>query len=87
VFNQTATPYNLLDPVTNEILLNTVSPGTQKSKVHNNFHMHPFKMDATFTIGWGIVNLYATYGLTSFFKSGKDPVLHPYSVGLLLVGW
>ncbi|MCF8227756.1 MAG: DUF2807 domain-containing protein [Bacteroidales bacterium] len=62
------------------------SPGTKKSKVRDDFHLNPFKADATVRIGWGWVNLFGTYSITTLFKEGKGPELYPFSVGLTLVG-
>jgi hypothetical protein len=55
-----------------------------KSKVRNDFFLSPFKVDAIAKIGWGVCNLYGTYSLTEMFRSGKGPVLYPFSVGICL---
>jgi hypothetical protein len=52
------------------------------TKNHDDFHLNPFKLDATARIGWGLVNLYGTYSLTTLFKDGKDPELYPFSLGI-----
>jgi hypothetical protein len=51
------------------------------------FHMNPFRYDATARIGWGVINLYATYSLNTLFKNDRGPELYPFAVGLQLVGW
>ncbi|MDZ7741974.1 MAG: DUF2807 domain-containing protein [Bacteroidota bacterium] len=63
------------------------SPGTKKTKNRDDFHLNPFKADATVRIGWGWVNLFGTYSLTTLFREDKGPELYPYSVGITLVGW
>nr|NQU90627.1 DUF2807 domain-containing protein [Bacteroidota bacterium] len=61
--------------------------GRQKPKNWNSFHMNPFKYDATVRIGWGIINLYATYQLNAMFKDNRGPELYPFAVGITFVGW
>lgn len=52
-----------------------------------SFHMNPFRYDATARIGWGIINLYATYSLNTLFRDDRGPELYPFAVGIQLVGW
>jgi hypothetical protein len=52
-----------------------------------SFHMNPFRYDATARIGWGIINLYATYSLNTLFRDNRGPELYPFAVGVQLVGW
>lgn len=49
--------------------------------------MNPFKLDLMARIGWGKINLYGKYALTTLFKDGKGPELYPFSVGISLVNW
>lgn len=56
----------------------------QKDKDRSDFYMNPFKLDAIAKIGWGVVNLYATYALTPMFQKNKGPELYPFSVGICL---
>ncbi len=93
-YNETNREYEWLevDPETgNKIPTNPPtffqSPGTKKTKNRDDFHLNPFKADATVRIGWGWVNLFGTYSLTTLFREGKGPELYPFSVGLTLVGW
>ena len=44
-------------------------------------------MDATARIGWGWVNVFATYSLTTLFKTDRGPELYPFSVGLTISDW
>ncbi|MFN2395280.1 MAG: GIN domain-containing protein [Bacteroidales bacterium] len=57
----------------------------QKEKDYHDFHVPPFRFDLTGRIGWGRVNLFATYALNNLFKDEKGPELIPFSVGIRLV--
>lgn len=59
----------------------------RKEKDYSNFHVPPFRFDVTGRIGWGRVNLFATYALNSLFKEDKGPELYPFSVGIRLVNF
>jgi len=61
--------------------------GKQKPKTGDSFQLNPFRYDASVRIGWGIINLYATYSLNQMFKDGGGPELYPFAVGLTLAGW
>lgn len=54
----------------------------EKFKEHNDFYLNPFRYDATVRIGWGYVNLFATYSLNPLFKEGKGPEIYPFSAGI-----
>ncbi|MBK7212559.1 MAG: DUF2807 domain-containing protein [Bacteroidales bacterium] len=56
----------------------------QKDKDRDDFYMNPFKLDAVAKIGWGVINLYATYSLTPMFQKNKGPELYPFAVGICL---
>ncbi|MCD4746443.1 MAG: DUF2807 domain-containing protein [Bacteroidales bacterium] len=60
------------------------SPDKKTAKVHDDFQLHPFKMDATVRLGWGWINLFGTYSITTLFKKDKGPELYPFSIGLTL---
>ncbi|MHC1706284.1 MAG: DUF2807 domain-containing protein [Bacteroidales bacterium] len=55
-----------------------------KDKVRDDFYLNPFKWDLTARAGWGVLNLYANYSMTSLFKNKKGPELYPFSVGITL---
>ncbi len=57
----------------------------RKEKDYHDFHLPPFRFDLTGRIGWGRVNLFATYALNNLFKDDKGPELIPFSVGIRLV--
>jgi len=59
----------------------------KKMKDHNDFYVNPLKLDATARIGWGFINLFATYSLTPMFRENRAPELYPWSVGITLLGW
>jgi hypothetical protein len=56
----------------------------QKDKDRTDFYMNPFKLDAIAKVGWGVINLYATYSLTPMFQKNKGPELYPFAVGICL---
>ncbi len=59
----------------------------QKDKIYNDFYLNPIKLDAEVRVGWGPINLFASYALTTLFQDGKGPELYPYTVGITLIGW
>ena len=63
------------------------SPNYNKTKSHDDYHLQPFKADATFRIGWGYVNLFATYNLVQMFRLDKGPELHQFAAGITFLGW
>ncbi len=60
------------------------SPDYPKVKKFDDFYLNPFRLDATARIGWGRVNLFATYALTPMFRKNKGPELYPWSIGIVL---
>ncbi|MEI6576983.1 MAG: DUF2807 domain-containing protein [Bacteroidota bacterium] len=58
-----------------------------KVKQKDAFSMDAFKYDLTARIGWGMLNVNATYALTSLFKKDRGPELYPFSLGLTLVNF
>lgn len=63
--------------------------GTDKEKVKDrgNFYISPYKLELTGRIGWGFVNLFATYSLTEMFEENKGPEMYPFTAGITLIGW
>lgn len=61
--------------------------GKTKIRERADYHLSPFRFNAYAGIGWGVVNLYATYSLNTLFREGKGPELYPFTVGITLVGW
>ncbi len=58
-----------------------------KDKVYSDFYLNPIKLDAEVRIGWGPINLFASYAITPLFKDNKGPELYPYMIGITLAGW
>jgi len=87
IYNQTDTPYELIDPATGNTVIVNKSPLEETYKQFESFHLNPFKADAMVRIGWGYINLFGTYGITTLFRSEKGPELYPFSVGIKLIGW
>jgi hypothetical protein len=65
----------------------TVYNGNNKNKEREAFYLNSFRGDALVTIGWGKLNLYASYSLVPLFKDGKGPELYPFNVGLQLLNF
>ncbi|MCK5774604.1 MAG: DUF2807 domain-containing protein [Bacteroidales bacterium] len=86
-FNELNKDYDLVNPITGNIDATATSPSYAKVKVHDDFYMNPFKLDASLRVGWGWVNLYANMSLIEMFSVGKGPKLYPFSVGIMLVSW
>ena len=64
-----------------------ISPDYSKAKDFDDFHLQPFKFDATVRIGWGFINLFATYSINQMFKDGKGPELYPWTIGITFVNF
>jgi hypothetical protein len=56
-------------------------------RVHDQFFLNPFKVDATVRVGWSFLNLFTTYSLTSMYQKDKGPEVYPWTVGVTLLGW
>ena len=68
-----------------ETLFTAVSPDNSIVKNFDDFYMNPFKWDATVRIGWGFINLFATYSVNTMFKKDKGPELYPWTIGITFV--
>lgn len=73
------------EPVDN--IQNPVSPNHAKTKNFDDFHLQPFKFDATVRIGWGFINLFATYSVNEMFKKDKGPEVYPWTIGITFVNF
>jgi hypothetical protein len=62
---------------------------TDKALIRNpgQYHLNPFKLDASLRIGWSFLNLFATYSVTPMFQKNQGPAVYPWSVGITLLGW
>jgi hypothetical protein len=59
----------------------------QKIKRRDDFNTQPFRYDFTMRIGYRNYTLFANYAMTELFKDNTGPSLHPFTVGVQLVGW
>lgn len=60
---------------------------TQKYKDNQDFNTNPFRVSLTARVGYGRLNLFATYGLTPLFEKNRGPELHAFSIGMTLLGF
>jgi len=94
-YNEANQPYKLYDPKTDSFLpanpdvTYTTPPLIDRNivKQYNSFYMQPFKFDGMISIGYSIINLYATFGLNPLFQHDRGPLLYTWSAGISLVGW
>ena len=59
----------------------------QKDRDKGDYLLLPYRAAAAVRVGYGALNLFAEYSLTSFFKDVKGPELTPFNVGLTIVGF
>lgn len=59
----------------------------QKDKDYKDFHLSPFRYEAIARLGWGRINLFATYALNDMFRDDKGPELTPFSVGIRVLNF
>ncbi len=58
-----------------------------KLKTPDDFHMNDFTYAGTIRMGYGGINLFATYDLYPLFVDKKGPVIYPFSVGMALISF
>lgn len=57
----------------------------ERFRTKDDFHINPFHLDATASIGWGgSLSFFATYALNPLFKDGRGPELTPFTMGIRL---
>jgi hypothetical protein len=61
--------------------------GDKYIRTHREYHLNPFKVDASLRIGWSFLNFFATYSLTPMYLKDQGPKVYPWTVGISLVGW
>ena len=61
--------------------------GKHKDKTYGNWNVEPFRFNAMVRMGYGGLNLFATYGLNPLFSKGRGPELYQFSVGITMIGW
>ena len=64
---------------------NKLDDGKVKNK--GDFYINPFIMEGMATIGWGIINLYGTYSISTMFRKDSGPVCYPFAIGITLIGF
>ncbi len=62
---------------------------TDKSKIKekDDFNMQKFRYGVIGQVGYGWFNVFADYSLTDLFNPGEGPVLTPFTVGLVIIGF
>jgi hypothetical protein len=56
-------------------------------KLYNDFYLNPIKLDGEVRIGWGPINLFASYSFTQMFEKNKGPEIYPFMIGITLASW
>lgn len=59
----------------------------KKVKERDDFNLNHFRYGLTGSIGYGWFNLYANYALSEMFVNNEGPVLNPWNVGIVLIGF
>ncbi len=58
----------------------------EKTKSRDDFHLNPIKYEATVRIGWGKLDLFANYALSTLFENGEGPEMYPFTAGICFSG-
>ncbi|MDR1879240.1 MAG: hypothetical protein LBQ64_06730 [Bacteroidales bacterium] len=56
----------------------------RKETIGKKMNMNPLTLDAKIGFGYGIIGLYARYGLVRIFRAGRGPDAIPVSVGVVV---
>jgi hypothetical protein len=54
-------------------------------KTFDTFDLNPYRYDATVRMGYRWLNLFANYSMSTLFKAGEAPAIHPLTVGISLL--
>jgi hypothetical protein len=57
----------------------------EKDKDFKSYHLEPLRYEAIARIGWGRINLFASYALNSMFTDDRGPELYPFTIGLRVI--
>ena len=57
------------------------------TRTQSQYHLNPFKLDATVRIGWSFLNFFANYSVTPMFQKNQGPEVYPWAMGITLCGW
>ena len=60
---------------------------SKKTKRTDEYNIEPFRYDATIRLGYRNYTLFGSYAISELFRDTRGPSLHPYTIGLQLVGW
>jgi hypothetical protein len=60
---------------------------TYKRKIFENYNLATFRYSAMIRVGYGKFNIFANYALSGLFKDGTGPEIHPYSIGITVIGF
>jgi hypothetical protein len=72
----------------NSHTISMIDDGAERyTKVSDDFNLNPIRLDATASIGYGIINLFASYSLTPLFKDKEGPKMYPVTGGIYLLLW
>ena len=85
VYNNKEGSYFLVDNKGNKVASFDVDHYIARDR--GAYHLSPFKIDASFRVGWSHLNLFGTYSLTKMFQKTQGPELYPFTVGITLLGW
>tara|TARA_R110002050_G_scaffold149463_1_gene276063 strand:+ start:111241 stop:112098 length:858 start_codon:yes stop_codon:yes gene_type:complete len=56
-----------------------------REKYNGGYNANPFMLDLRAVVGYGGMNLYATYSTQGLFDSGKGPEVYPFTIGIAFV--
>lgn len=56
-----------------------------RNTIKKSYNINDFQYGLTTRLGYGKMNLFATYHLSTLFRSGKTIDVHPFSIGLTVV--
>ncbi|HRH37193.1 MAG TPA: hypothetical protein PK760_02535 [Flavobacteriales bacterium] len=59
----------------------------KKDRDKGDYLLLPYRAAAAVRVGYGGLNLFAEYSLTSLFQDGKGPQVTPFTVGLTIIGF
>ena len=58
-----------------------------RPKTHDDFNLNPFGCSAMLRAGYGKIDIYASYSLSTLFRNNQGPQLYPFTVGITLASF
>ena len=55
-----------------------------RPKTRDDFNLNPFGCSAMLRAGYGNIDIYASYSLTTLFRNNQGPQLYPFTIGITL---